>query len=73
MTIQVADFKPDLDFIVIRHVGVGISVKDVHQFNLPLPARDMLPISIEEQLICYADSFFPRTETTFRIRIYINS
>jgi uncharacterized protein len=43
-----------------RHVGVGISAEDVHQFNLPLPARDMRPISIEEQLICYADNFFSK-------------
>jgi uncharacterized protein len=43
-----------------RHVGVGISADDVHQFSLPLPAHDMLPISIEEQLICYADNFFSK-------------
>ena len=44
-----------------RHIGVGISADDVRQFNLPLPARDMLPISIEEKLICYADSFFSKS------------
>ena len=44
-----------------RHVGVGISAEDVHRFNLPLPARDMVPISIEEQIICYADKFFSKT------------
>ena len=33
---------------------------DVRQFKLPLPTRDMLPITIEEQLICYADSFFSK-------------
>jgi uncharacterized protein len=27
---------------------------------LPLPERDMLPVSIEEQLICYADKFFSK-------------
>lgn len=43
-----------------RHIGVGISADDVRQFKLPLPARDMLPITIEEQLICYADSFFSK-------------
>ena len=43
-----------------RHVGVGISVDDVMRFNLPLPERDMVPISIEEQIICYADKFFSK-------------
>ena len=43
-----------------RHVGVGISADDVNRFNLTLPARDMLPVTIEEQIICYADKFFSK-------------
>lgn len=43
-----------------RHVGTGISVKDIQQQNLPLPLRDMQPVSIEEQIICYADKFFSK-------------
>jgi uncharacterized protein len=43
-----------------RHVGVGISLRDIEKMNLPLPARDMLPLTIEEQIICYADKFFSK-------------
>jgi uncharacterized protein len=43
-----------------RHVGVGISAEDIRRFSLPLPERDMLPMSIEEQIICYADKFFSK-------------
>ena len=43
-----------------RHVGVGITSDDIRDFTLPLPQRDMLPISIEEQIICYADKFFSK-------------
>ena len=43
-----------------RHVGVGISAADIRRFNLPLPQRDMLPVSIEEEIICYADKFFSK-------------
>ena len=43
-----------------RHVGVGISAADVLRFNLPLPERDMVPITIEEQIVCYADKFFSK-------------
>ena len=43
-----------------RHVGVGISAQDVSKFDLPLPARDMLPVTIEEQIICYADKFYSK-------------
>jgi uncharacterized protein len=52
--------RPEYGLICERHVGVGISADDVRQFELPLPARDMLPITIEEQLICYADKFFSK-------------
>jgi len=51
---------PAYGLICERHIGVGISAQDVRQQNLPLPARDMLPVSIEEQIICYADKFFSK-------------
>ena len=40
-----------------RHTGAGISAFDIREQQLPLPPRDMLPISIEEKLVCYADKF----------------
>ena len=52
--------RPQLARVCERHVGVGISADDVLRFNLPLPERDMVPISIEEQIICYADKFFSK-------------
>lgn len=45
-----------------RHVGVGISADQVVRRNLPLPVRDMFPLSVEERLICYADKFFSKTD-----------
>jgi uncharacterized protein len=45
-----------------RHVGVGVSARQTRRRNLPLPARDMLPLSVEERLICYADKFFSKTD-----------
>lgn len=44
-----------------RHIGVGISCEEVISRNLPLPQRDMLPLSIEEEIVCYADKFFSKT------------
>ncbi len=43
-----------------RHVGVGISAEEIEAKNLPLPMRDMVPVSIEEKIICYADKFFSK-------------
>ncbi len=44
-----------------RHVGVGITKHDIKAQNLPLPHRDMVPVSIEEIIVCYADKFFSKT------------
>ena len=45
-----------------RHVGVGISAEQVVCHDLPLPVRDMRPVSIDEQIICYADKFFSKND-----------
>lgn len=50
-----------------RHVGVGISLKEIEEKNLPLPKRDMLPVTMEEQLICFADKFFSK-DTEFLLK-----
>ncbi len=43
-----------------RHVGIGITAEDVRKRKLPLPGRDMMPVSLEERIICYADKFFSK-------------
>lgn len=44
-----------------RHTGTGLSTDEIIRRRLPLPHRDMRPISLEEQIICYADLFFSKT------------
>ncbi|MDR2473558.1 MAG: HDIG domain-containing protein [Tannerella sp.] len=44
-----------------RHTGTGISLTDIINRNLPLPHRDFMPLSAEEQLICFADKFYSKT------------
>ena len=56
-----------------RHTGVGFSKETIIEKRLPLPHRDMFPISLEEQIICYADKFFSKSSpqkqlTTAEIR-----
>ena len=43
-----------------NHVGVGISLEDVRLNGLPLPEKNMLPETLEEEIICYADKFFSK-------------
>ena len=45
-----------------RHIGVGLTINDIETQNLPLPHRDMLPTTIEEKLVCYADNFFSKSQ-----------
>jgi len=45
-----------------RHVGVGITADEIKKNKLPLPERDMVPVSLEEQIICFADKFFSKSE-----------
>ena len=44
-----------------RHTGAGLSLEDIIAQQLPVPHREMLPITLEEQLICFADKFFSKT------------
>lgn len=43
-----------------RHVGAGISAQQIRQHGLPIPVRDMIPVSIEEIIVCFADKFFSK-------------
>jgi uncharacterized protein len=43
-----------------RHLGAGITTEDIKERKMPLPIRDMLPESIEEKIICFADKFFSK-------------
>lgn len=45
-----------------HHTGAGISKDDIMTQNLPLPQRDMLPVTVEEEIICYADKFFSKSK-----------
>ncbi len=44
-----------------RHTGTGLTLQQIIAQQLPLPHRDMQPVSIEEQIICFADKFFSKT------------
>ena len=44
-----------------RHTGAGISLKQIIERHLPIPHRDMIPVSMEEQVVCFADKFYSKT------------
>jgi len=44
-----------------RHIGVGLTVEDIIRQGLPLPQRDMSPLLLPEQIICFADLFYSKS------------
>lgn len=44
-----------------RHTGTGLTREQIERQNLPLPHQDFVPVSIEEQVICYADKFYSKS------------
>lgn len=43
-----------------RHTGAGITAENIRLNALPLPCRDMVPVTIEEEIICFADKFYSK-------------
>ena len=44
-----------------RHTGAGLTLQSIISQGLPVPHRELVPVSLEEQLICFADKFFSKT------------
>jgi uncharacterized protein len=55
-----AEGLPRHALVCERHIGVGLSAEEILRQQLPLPVRDMLPISLEERIVTYADLFFSK-------------
>ncbi len=52
---------PELARFCERHTGAGLTAKDIISQNLPLPHIDLLPETIEEKAVCYADKFYSKS------------
>lgn len=55
------DGYPRHALVCERHTGTGLTVADIIAQNLPLPHRDMCPVSLEEKLVCFADKFYSKS------------
>lgn len=53
---------PQHALVCERHTETGLSMEMIELMKWPIPHRDMLPISLEEQLICFADKFYSKTK-----------
>lgn len=49
-----------------RHTGSGITAEEIEMTSMPLPVRDMVPVSIIEKLVCYADKFYSKSGDPYK-------
>lgn len=52
---------PKHGLVCERHTGTGLSLETILMKKLPIPHRDMRPQSLEEQIICFADKFYSKS------------
>ena len=45
-----------------RHTGTGLTRQQIERQQLPLPATDYVPEILEEQVVCYADKFYSKSQ-----------
>ncbi len=53
-----------------RHTGTGLTKEQIERQGWPLPLRDFLPVTPEEQLICFADKFYSKTKHLEQARTF---
>lgn len=51
---------PEHALVCERHIGVGLTAEDIIRQELPLPHRDMIPVTTAERIICFADLFYTK-------------
>lgn len=52
---------PAIARICERHTGTGLTASQIRERKLPLPEIDLVPETLEEQVICYADKFYSKS------------
>lgn len=52
---------PKHGLVAERHSGSGITAEEISERGLGLPVRDMIPETIEEIIVCYADKFYSKS------------
>ena len=45
-----------------RHTGIGLRLEEILSRKLPVPHRDMTPVSLEEKIVCFADKFYSKSQ-----------
>ena len=57
-----AEGFPKHGLVCERHTGVGLRLEEILNRELPVPHRDMRPVSLEEKIVCFADKFYSKSQ-----------
>ena len=57
-----AEGFPKHGLVCERHTGVGLRLEEILNRELPIPHRDMRPLSLEEKIVCFADKFYSKSQ-----------
>lgn len=57
-----AEGLPEHALVCERHIGVGLTASDIALQGLPLPEREMAPVTLCERIVALADLFFSKKE-----------
>lgn len=41
----------------LTHTGTGFTIEDIERESLPFEKKDCIPVTLEEEILCYADKF----------------
>lgn len=58
----IAEGYPRHGLVCERHTGTGLTLETIIKRKLPVPHRDMQPLSMEEKIICFADKFYSKSK-----------
>ncbi|MDD4142530.1 MAG: HDIG domain-containing protein [Bacteroidales bacterium] len=53
---------PEYALFCERHIGTGMYIEDIIANKMPLPVKDMYPLTMEEKVVAYADKFFSKSK-----------
>jgi uncharacterized protein len=56
----VSEGFPEHAKVCERHTGAGLTKEDIILQNLPIPRRNMVPVSLAEEIIAYSDKFYSK-------------
>ncbi|MFZ4581603.1 MAG: HD domain-containing protein [Paludibacter sp.] len=57
-----AEGLPQHALVCERHTGTGLTKETILINKLNIPAQDYFPLSLEEQVICYADKYYSKSK-----------